>query len=170
VKQIGRSIRAGPTVRHGRLTFGGTRILVANVPEQGAAGMSWEQIVVECGSIKEAAGGRVNNRESLRVRCAWLSETEQAHAGAEPGGFAKPRAARARRARAFDLPGAAKRKLLEYSRREDRPISTGASPKRRDIAAQSGCSRSSHRLCQRLGAGKVANRLKPDAEDRTNTS
>ncbi len=58
VKQIGRYIVADPKVCHGKLTFRGTRILVADVLGQVAAGMAWEQIVEEWrGSIPRQAIG-----------------------------------------------------------------------------------------------------------------
>jgi uncharacterized protein (DUF433 family) len=44
---IGRFIVADPEVCHGKPTFRGTRILVADVLEQVAAGMAWETIVEE---------------------------------------------------------------------------------------------------------------------------
>ncbi len=44
---IGRFIVADPKICHGRLTFRGTRILVSDVLEQVASGMSWEAIVTE---------------------------------------------------------------------------------------------------------------------------
>jgi uncharacterized protein (DUF433 family) len=43
-RMIGRYIVADPTICHGRPTFRGTRILVADVLEQVAAGMAWETI------------------------------------------------------------------------------------------------------------------------------
>jgi len=58
---IGRFIVADPAVCHGRPTFRGTRILVADVLEQVAAGMAWETIVgewrgnVSSDAISEAA-------------------------------------------------------------------------------------------------------------------
>lgn len=45
-RMIGRFIVADPEVCHGRPTFRGTRILVANVTEQ-VAGGAWETIVEE---------------------------------------------------------------------------------------------------------------------------
>jgi uncharacterized protein (DUF433 family) len=44
---IGRFIVAGPAICHGQPTFRGTRILVADVLEQVAAGIAWETIVEE---------------------------------------------------------------------------------------------------------------------------
>lgn len=48
VKRItGRFIVADPEICHGEPTFRGTRILVADVLEQVAAGIAWETIVEE---------------------------------------------------------------------------------------------------------------------------
>lgn len=44
---IGRFIVADPEICHGKPTFRGTRILVADVLEQVASGVSWENIEVE---------------------------------------------------------------------------------------------------------------------------
>jgi uncharacterized protein (DUF433 family) len=44
---IGRFVVADPTICHGQPTFRGTRILVADVLEQVAAGVAWETIVEE---------------------------------------------------------------------------------------------------------------------------
>jgi uncharacterized protein (DUF433 family) len=44
---IGRFIVADPAVCHGRPTFRGTRILVADVLEQVSQGMAWDTIVEE---------------------------------------------------------------------------------------------------------------------------
>jgi uncharacterized protein (DUF433 family) len=46
-RMIGRFVVADPTICHGRPTFRGTRILVADVLEQVAAGVAWETIVEE---------------------------------------------------------------------------------------------------------------------------
>src|SRR5260370_18820705 len=45
---IGRFIVADPAICHGQPTFRGTRILVADVLEQVAAGIAWEMIAEEC--------------------------------------------------------------------------------------------------------------------------
>jgi uncharacterized protein (DUF433 family) len=42
---IGRFVVADPEICHGQPTFRGTRILVADVLEQVAAGVAWETIV-----------------------------------------------------------------------------------------------------------------------------
>ena len=44
-KALGRYIVAAPAICHGKPTFVGTRILVADVLEQVATGMAWEAIV-----------------------------------------------------------------------------------------------------------------------------
>ena len=44
---VGRYIVTDPAICHGQPTFRGTRILVADVLEQVAAGMAWETIVEE---------------------------------------------------------------------------------------------------------------------------
>jgi uncharacterized protein (DUF433 family) len=46
-RMIGRFIVADPAICHGQPTFRGTRILVADVLEQVAAGVAWETIVGE---------------------------------------------------------------------------------------------------------------------------
>jgi uncharacterized protein (DUF433 family) len=46
-RMIGRFIVADPAICHGQPTFRGTRILVADVLEQVAAGVAWETIVDE---------------------------------------------------------------------------------------------------------------------------
>jgi uncharacterized protein (DUF433 family) len=43
-RTLGRYIVADPEICHGRPTFAGTRILVADVLEQVATGMDWEAI------------------------------------------------------------------------------------------------------------------------------
>ena len=74
------------------------------------------------GSINETAGGWKHNCESFHVHCAWLSETEKAHADEELLAFAKLWEDRSPGARVFDFPEAARRKLLEYLPRDDRPV------------------------------------------------
>ncbi len=55
-KRIGRYIVTDPKVCHGRPTFRGTRIMVADVLEQVASGMAWEAIIEEWhGSINKEA-------------------------------------------------------------------------------------------------------------------
>lgn len=46
-RQLGRYIVADPAICHGKLTFRGTRIFVADVLEQVASGMTWEAIIEE---------------------------------------------------------------------------------------------------------------------------
>jgi uncharacterized protein (DUF433 family) len=47
VKTVGRFVVIDPDICHGEPVFRGTRILVADVLEQIASGMSWEAIVEE---------------------------------------------------------------------------------------------------------------------------
>jgi len=55
-RQLGRYIVADPEICHGKLTFRGTRIFVADVLEQVASGMVWEAIIEEWdGGITEEA-------------------------------------------------------------------------------------------------------------------
>ena len=55
-KIYGRYIVSDPEICHGKLTFRGTRILVADVLEQVAEGLAWETIIEEWrGSITEKA-------------------------------------------------------------------------------------------------------------------
>jgi uncharacterized protein (DUF433 family) len=44
---IGRYIVTDPKICHGKPTFRGTRVLVADVLEQVASGMAWETIIEE---------------------------------------------------------------------------------------------------------------------------
>ena len=46
-KLLGRYIVADPQICHGKPTFRGTRIFVADVLEQVASGMAWEAIIEE---------------------------------------------------------------------------------------------------------------------------
>jgi uncharacterized protein (DUF433 family) len=46
-RPIGRFVVADPEICHGQPTFRGTRILVADVLEQVAAGVAWETIAEE---------------------------------------------------------------------------------------------------------------------------
>jgi uncharacterized protein (DUF433 family) len=53
---LGRYLVADPDICHGKPTFRGTRILVADVLEQVAAGLAWETIIEEWrGSITQEA-------------------------------------------------------------------------------------------------------------------
>ena len=45
IKNLGRFIVADPAICHGKATFRGTRILVADVLEQVANGLAWEAII-----------------------------------------------------------------------------------------------------------------------------
>jgi len=44
---MGRYIVSDPEICHGKPTFRGTRVLVADVLEQVASGMAWETIIEE---------------------------------------------------------------------------------------------------------------------------
>jgi SNF2 family DNA or RNA helicase len=87
------------------------------------------------GSINETAGGWKNNCESFHVHCAWLSETEKAHADEELEAFAKLWEDRSPGARVFDFPEAARKKLLEYLPRDDRPVTPPVAPRRQEEPA-----------------------------------
>ena len=53
---LSRYIVADPKICHGKLTFRGTRIFVADILEQVADGLTWETIVEEWGgAVKEEA-------------------------------------------------------------------------------------------------------------------
>ncbi len=56
MKFVGRHIIVDPKICHGKPTFKGTRILVADVLEQVAEGLAWETIIEEWrGSIRQVA-------------------------------------------------------------------------------------------------------------------
>jgi ERCC4-related helicase len=86
------------------------------------------------GSINETAGGWKNNCESFHVHCAWLSETEKAHADEELAAFVKLWEDRSPGARVFDFPEAARRRLLEYLPKDDRPITPPVAPPAEEVA------------------------------------
>lgn len=53
-KFLSRHVVADPNICHRKLTFAGTRVLVADVLEMVAQGMAWSKIVREChGGISE---------------------------------------------------------------------------------------------------------------------
>lgn len=55
-KIIGRYIVADPKICHGKLTFRGTRIMVADILEQVASGITWDSIIEDWhGSISKEA-------------------------------------------------------------------------------------------------------------------
>jgi len=59
-KAVGRYIVSDPKICHGAPTFRGTRILVADVLEQVASGVSWKSIVEEWrNSVNEEAIGEL---------------------------------------------------------------------------------------------------------------
>src|SRR4051812_37707158 len=82
LRTIGRYIVADPKICHGRPTFRGTRVLVADVLEQVAAGMAWETIMEEWnGSItKVAIGDAVRVASQALERHADESSVEPAPA------------------------------------------------------------------------------------------
>ncbi len=73
-KHMGRYILADPEICHGKPTFRGTRILVADVLEQVADGLAWETIIEEWrGSISYEAIA-----EAVRLsRQAFLEHADQ---------------------------------------------------------------------------------------------
>ena len=73
-KFVGRYIVTDPDICHGKPTFRGTRILVADVLEQVADGLAWETIIQEWrGSVSYEAIA-----EAIRLsRQAFLENTEQ---------------------------------------------------------------------------------------------
>ncbi len=57
-KLIGRYIVTDPEICHGKPTFRGTRVMVADVLEQVADGLAWETIIAEWrGSVSREAIG-----------------------------------------------------------------------------------------------------------------
>ena len=55
-KSVGRYMVIDPEICHGKPTFHGTRIMVAQVLEMVASGMAWEAIIQQChGSISREA-------------------------------------------------------------------------------------------------------------------
>ncbi len=77
-KVLGRYIVADRAICHGKPTFAGTRILVADILEQVANGMAWEAIVDDWGGAvsKEAIA------EAVRLaRDAWLTQEPALVAG-----------------------------------------------------------------------------------------
>ena len=63
-KSLGRYVVVDPAICHGKPTFRGTRILVADVLEQIANGMAWEAI------IEEWRGALTNEAIAEAVRLA----------------------------------------------------------------------------------------------------
>jgi uncharacterized protein (DUF433 family) len=77
---LGRFIVADPEICHGKLTFRGTRIFVADVLDQVARGMAWETIVEQWGGAvsEEAIAEAVRlAREALVTHWADLVQTTQ---------------------------------------------------------------------------------------------
>ena len=77
-RALGRYIVADTEVCHGKPTFVGTRILVADVLEQVANGMAWEVIIDDWrGDISKEAIA-----EAVRLACdAWLTQAPTLIAG-----------------------------------------------------------------------------------------
>jgi uncharacterized protein (DUF433 family) len=72
-KLVGRYIVSDPKICHGQPTFRGTRILVADVLEQVAAGLAWKSIV------EEWRGGFPEEAISEAVRLARQTFQEHGH-------------------------------------------------------------------------------------------
>jgi len=71
-KSFGRFISVDPKICNGKLCFRGTRILVSDVLELVANGLSWDDIIKEChGSISRRAIAEA-------IRLAGLAIAEQA--------------------------------------------------------------------------------------------
>lgn len=76
---IGRFIVSDPEICHGQPTFRGTRILVADVLEQVAAGMAWESIMAEWrGDVSSDAIGEAVRlaRQAFRDHSAEYTASE----------------------------------------------------------------------------------------------
>lgn len=80
VRQIGRYIVADPAVCHGKPTFRGTRILVADVLEQVASGMAWETILGEWrGSLPGEAIAEAVQLQAERLASIAVGEQHVPH-------------------------------------------------------------------------------------------
>src|SRR3954468_8367997 len=80
-KKVCRYVVADPRICHGKPTFRGTRVLVADVLEQVAAGMAWDSIIDQWnGSISKEA-----IRESVQLASQALLRHPDEFAG-EPVG------------------------------------------------------------------------------------
>jgi len=78
IKELGRYVVADPRVCHGQITFRSTRILVADVLDDVARGMPWQDIVDDCwGRVTLDAIG-----EAVRLAREALLERELAATGA----------------------------------------------------------------------------------------
>ncbi|HEY8283608.1 MAG TPA: DUF433 domain-containing protein [Chloroflexota bacterium] len=77
-RSLGRYIVVDTDICHGKPTFAGTRILVADVLEQVASGMAWEAIVDDWrGDVSKEAIA-----EAVRLaRDAWLTQEPALVAG-----------------------------------------------------------------------------------------
>jgi len=69
-REFGKYIVADPDVAHGQLTFKGTRIFVADVLEQVAEGMAWDEIL----RCWHRAIPREAIAEAVRLACQALLE------------------------------------------------------------------------------------------------
>ncbi|MBM4255795.1 MAG: DUF433 domain-containing protein [Deltaproteobacteria bacterium] len=80
-KSLGRYIVIDPKICHGKPTFRGTRIMVWQVLEMIAEGMSWKTIIEQChGSItKEAISEAVSLAQEAFVKQAREYAGEQAN-------------------------------------------------------------------------------------------
>ncbi|MCP4356496.1 MAG: DUF433 domain-containing protein [Chloroflexi bacterium] len=73
-KLLGRYIVADPKICHGKPTFRGTRVFVADVLEQVAAGLAWETIIEEWhNSITEEA---IAEAVQLATQ-AWMQHSDE---------------------------------------------------------------------------------------------
>jgi len=73
-KLLGRYIVADPKICHGKPTFRGTRVFVADVLEQVAAGLAWETIIEEWhNSITEEA---ITEAVQLATQ-AWMQHSDE---------------------------------------------------------------------------------------------
>src|SRR5438552_9010634 len=78
-KLLGRHIVVDPEICHGKPTFVGTRIMVAQVLKQVAKGMSWDAITAEWrGTVtKEAIAEAVELAQRAFEDHAWISEKSE---------------------------------------------------------------------------------------------
>ena len=67
---IGRHIVTDPRICHGKPTFRGTRVMVADVLEQVASGVAWETIIEDWNDsiTKEAISEAVQLEQGLAIR------------------------------------------------------------------------------------------------------
>jgi uncharacterized protein (DUF433 family) len=84
VRVFGRYIVADPRICHGKLTFRGTRIMVATVLEQVADGRPWDEIVREWGGKVTPEG--ISEAVYL-ARAALLAWNGEQHKHVDPSGL-----------------------------------------------------------------------------------